>query len=850
MRCQPRVVKELVLVPFAGGLIIDGTRQLHVLRGEGISRVLPQLMSLMDGKRTTRDLECCLPDIPAEQLHDVLAVLFRWGVVEDMSEAGNDSIPESETLSFIRRYLNSTGALRNSSEAYARLRSSEVAIITDGNCAEAAHELQQLLKCDGISKVTVLTRDAFAQRSVVANTFPWTLLVSINVESDEVDYEGLNRLCLDSGLPWLRAVISQDDGYADVGPLFGPLQNSCYRCFRRTHSGISKIGGRPTSALTRSTLLVWIGLVATEVIYISSEIGSLLSDRGCNRFDISSWQSRLLHCTAIPDCPCCQTSGKTLSVPTLDVGGSNVTHTAYVYEDYISRLPGRRVSRIKDEQQAALVERLTREAKSMPNSPVNSLPVGCPPLDESFDETSAEHSSPTGGRVTAHQLAFLVKMAAGIHTQRAGIIRRWTATAGNLGSVEIFVVARNISGLSSGVYLYQPHDHSLARFQQHVGIVDIDAFMCRAIATDQSSHPDALIVFTGAYHRLYHKYKEFAYKLLYLDAGTAMSQFQFAAAGLGLDAYPCWYLADEFLERQLNLEEFEEQCTMAIALTGQRPLAEQVRHIHIRPRRIISSFRPIQEFRELSLHAITELLYRESRITEKWLREDTMHSVSAPDNTDRARCPVPCGGGTSSPGDIEKLIFRRTSIRQFNGREVTTSQLIDVLHTAHQWGVRDCPSPEPAGELGFIVLARAVDGSRPGVYSYAPTTCELRFACSIPSVEDSKGLFVHEVFAMAPVVIWIVGDLAAACGREGALGHRHLLLRAGAAANRLWLAALRSGLSGTIVAGIVRQAARVRLALDGLRQRSLVAFAMGYAHSSLPASAIDQAELCEANQDM
>jgi SagB-type dehydrogenase family enzyme len=849
MQCQPRIVKELVLVPFAGGLMVDGTHQLHVLRGEGISRVLPQLMSLMDGKRTTKDLERDLPDIPAEELHDVLAVLFRWGVIEDMSEAGDPSDPESATLGFIRRYLNSTGANRNSAEAYARLCSINVAIVTDSNCAEASRELQELLKSAGMAKVSVLTGDAFVRRDDAAVASPWGLLVSIDAEGDEVDYEGLDRRCQDGGVPWLRAAISKGDGYADVGPLFGPLQNSCYRCFQRMHSPLSKMGGRPTLALTRSTLLVWIGFVATEVIYLSSQIGSLLSDRGCTRFDISSWQSRLLHCTAIPDCARCQPLGKAHSVPAPGVSEANVTHTAYVYEDYVSRLPGRRASRIKDEQQAALVERLTRETKSMPNSPAYSLPAGDPPSNEKFDETCDEDSSPNGGKTTASQLAFLLKMAAGIHTRRAGNIRRWPPTAGNLGSVEIFVVARNVTGLSPGVYLYQPHDHSLARFQQRGDMVDIDAFMCGAIATDQATHPDALIVFTGAYHRLYQKYKEFAYKLLYLDAGAAMSQFQFAAAGLGLDAYPCWYWADDFLEVHLNLEGFEEHCTMAVALTRQGLLAEKAPPMDIRPRPIIPSFRPIQEFREITLQAVTELLHRESRMTERLLGENTMNGHSVPSNKDRALFRPPYDTGTNSPGDIEQLLLSRRSTRRFNARKVTNNQLLGVLHTAHRWDTYDCPLSEPAGELEFIVLARAVDGSRPGVYSYSGTTNELSFGCDIPSVEDSKALFVHDVFAMAPVVIWIVGDLATACGREGALGHRHLLLRAGAAANRMWLAALRSDLSGTIVAGIVRRAAQIHFGLNGLRQCSLVAFAMGYARSLVPPSGIDQAAPCEANQD-
>jgi nitroreductase len=88
-------------------------------------------------------------------------------------------------------------------------------------------------------------------------------------------------------------------------------------------------------------------------------------------------------------------------------------------------------------------------------------------------------------------------------------------------------------------------------------------------------------------------------------------------------------------------------------------------------------------------------------------------------------------------------------------------------------------------------------------------------------------LFVQPEFASAPVIIWIAGNLAAACARLGALGHRLLLLRAGLAGHRLWTAALAMGLSGGITAGVVSGAAREQFGLDGYRQVSLLAFATG-----------------------
>jgi hypothetical protein len=55
-----------------------------------------------------------------------------------------------------------------------------------------------------------------------------------------------------------------------------------------------------------------------------------------------------------------------------------------------------------------------------------------------------------------------------------------------------------------------------------------------------------------------------------------------------------------------------------------------------------------------------------------------------------------------------------------------------------------------------------------------------------------------------------------------------LLLRAGAAAHRLWMAALGTGLAGCLAAGVVPGTARRQFGFDGFRQASLLSFVTGY----------------------
>jgi hypothetical protein len=125
------------------------------------------------------------------------------------------------------------------------------------------------------------------------------------------------------------------------------------------------------------------------------------------------------------------------------------------------------------------------------------------------------------------------------------------------------------------------------------------------------------------------------------------------------------------------------------------------------------------------------------------------------------------------------------------------------------------------------VLAWNIKQFEPGIYVYDAEEHGLLPVAPARSLRESFDLFVQSEFASAAAVIWITGNLAAACARLGSLGHRYLLLRAGFAGHRLWTAAMAMGLSGGITAGVVSGVAREQFGIDGYQQASLLAFATG-----------------------
>ena len=148
------------------------------------------------------------------------------------------------------------------------------------------------------------------------------------------------------------------------------------------------------------------------------------------------------------------------------------------------------------------------ESKRLPNSVHCSLPGQLPKLDRAALAALAPgyHKSERQ-TVTLTELSALLGLTAGIKQpeNKNSQVRRWCATGGNLGSVELFVLARSVQGLSPGLYFYQPREHNLAALNFRTGMATCDALASRILKTENKDLPDALILFTGAYHRVSRK---------------------------------------------------------------------------------------------------------------------------------------------------------------------------------------------------------------------------------------------------------------------------------------------------------------------------------------------------------
>lgn len=824
---RPRLLSELVIVPLEDGCLIDGSIAVRVLKANDGYPNLPEVLALLDGSRTIEELKELLPGISSDFLDSLIAQLSAWGLLEKGTHpAESHGIFNEETLSFFRRFCHPA---RNSDERFKKLRASRVVIFARQSISHPVQTLKTLLENTGVGQVILQpTESADRWPSSADAGEPPALFVSLSLTGEDRQwFSRFDQWCREKDISWFRFVVDPQNNYADVGPLFDGKSTPCYRCFHDIHGKIPSEKQTNASSIDE---LFWVSMVATEIIYRLAQIQPIQRPGCFRRYDLQHSSSTLLFTTRVPGClhcrPCDLANSDCGTLTALEV-----TDTSLVFEDYVTPksldyLGG------PSYQSDAYARSYAYEGKELPNCQALALTRLLPPFERPvLDVMSQDEVISSRSPLSVKDLSTLLLLSAGIRelTLSGPQVRRWAPTGGNFGSVEPFVVVRNVEGLLPGFYFYQANEHSLKFFERRRGGLPVDEFMRRALGLgpgDNEDLPEALIALTGAFGRVATKYGAFAYKLMNLDAGAAISQLCLAAAGLNisLGVAPRW--ADDVIEEHFNLRPLAEQSTALIALSGQPAGSVPPSSRSSIPSR---SRRPLQDFAGVATDKLVEMLYDDSRLREDEISSDLTpiaeNTIGPSDQREPSlHLPPPLREGIT----LREAFANRRSVRYFAPRPVSLEQLGTMLSLASDFEIKNFPRAEYEAEnLTLLVLALQVSGVAQGAYVYDRRSHSLSLLSEIrPGPEYSK-IFVQPELAAAPLLVWVTGNLARACAANGAFGHRRLLIRAGATVHALSMAALGLGLAGTIVAGLI-PAGGYNLEIDGFRRASLVGFVAGY----------------------
>ena len=137
----------------------------------------------------------------------------------------------------------------------------------------------------------------------------------------------------------------------------------------------------------------------------------------------------------------------------------------------------------------------------------------------------------------------------------SGTPRRRVPSAGALGPLELYIVARRVEKLEVGTYHYNVRQHGLCQ----IATGDTSVGLAKAVFIAEAVETCAVVaILTGVFGRSKIKYGERAYRFALLEAGHVMQNLCLTATALGLGACPIGGFVDDDLNELLGIDGVDE----------------------------------------------------------------------------------------------------------------------------------------------------------------------------------------------------------------------------------------------------------------------------------------------------
>jgi SagB-type dehydrogenase family enzyme len=163
------------------------------------------------------------------------------------------------------------------------------------------------------------------------------------------------------------------------------------------------------------------------------------------------------------------------------------------------------------------------------------------------------------------QISRLLWATQGVTKVDMGFEFRASPSAGALYPVETYLIINNIEDVPAGIYHYNVKNHEL----EQIRLGDFRLEIARA-ALDQDMAYSAGVVFawTALFERAKWKYKQRAYRYVYLDAGHIAQSLALAAVSLRLGSCQIAALYDDEVNELLKIDG-EKESILYLSVVGQ-----------------------------------------------------------------------------------------------------------------------------------------------------------------------------------------------------------------------------------------------------------------------------------------
>ena len=506
---MPSVSRGLVVVPGGGGLIVEGSPVRQVFRGKAATEVLPRLIPLLDGSRD-RDGVGREAGLSPAQVDQVLTLLDDRGLLESGARHDPGWSADPETRPYLSRNLSAMSGFANVGELAATLARTVVLLVGDERITTrlgadlAALGVRSVAgrpgqedqwPRQGVDDVLAVVADRQADPSVLDDTVAW---------------------CESREIPVLRTAAAP--GSVQVGPCFWPGVTACADCLRR---GLREAGWAADGDPDDVTCEFWCGLVMAGLLALIIRLPAMTPPRVMTRFDVTGWASDRRLVVPYADCSACAVHWR----------ASTGAGTAGTYEWSMSRAP-RRLQAGADTSPGRRREigGIAGDRPGFASHPRRPLPPAPAALTGSFGPPAPHDRTP---EVDETVLGDLLRRTAGRRTGPAdGTAQRWTASGGDFGSVECYLVTEpGLFGLPGTVLRYQDMDDEVVAVRPDC-VPPADLLSGTDLAAERFA---AVFVLVAAGRRLAGKYRTFAHRLAHLDAGCAATQLAALARGHGTE---------------------------------------------------------------------------------------------------------------------------------------------------------------------------------------------------------------------------------------------------------------------------------------------------------------------------
>ena len=157
--------------------------------------------------------------------------------------------------------------------------------------------------------------------------------------------------------------------------------------------------------------------------------------------------------------------------------------------------------------------------------------------------------------ITFSELSQLIWATQGITSRAWGFEFRATPSAGALYPIETYIIVNRVEEISAGIYHYNVKEAKLSLLKEG----DFASDLCQA-GLDQEMLEEAACVFiwTAIVERSKWKYRERAYRYIYMDVGHIGQNLYLAATALNLGCCTVGAFFDEEVDRLIEVDGKEE----------------------------------------------------------------------------------------------------------------------------------------------------------------------------------------------------------------------------------------------------------------------------------------------------